>query len=85
MHALERFEGAYGSIFPTHSPTKTPQKCVGLWPFSSVSRGFGGAILLTSGVRVAVTLRVQVPNHHILTQNQHYNYYYSKPKYLTIR
>ena len=31
-----------------------------------------------------VTLRVQVPNNHILTQNQYYNYYYPKPKYLII-
>ena len=30
------------------------------------------------------TLRVQVSNNHILTQNQYYNYYYPKPKYLTI-
>ena len=29
-------------------------------------------------------LRVQVPNNHILTQNQYYNYYYPKPKYLII-
>ena len=28
-----------------------------------------------------VTLRVQVPNHHILLQD---NYYYPKPKYLII-
>ena len=30
------------------------------------------------------TLRVQVPNNHILTQNLYYNYYYSNPKYLII-
>ena len=30
------------------------------------------------------TLRVQVPNNHILTQNLYYNYYYPKPKYLII-
>ena len=29
----------------------------------------------------SVTLRVQVLNNHILTQNQYYNYYYPKPKY----
>ena len=29
-------------------------------------------------------LRVQVPNNHILTQNQYYNYYYPKRKYLII-
>ena len=27
----------------------------------------------------AGTLRVQVPNNHILTQNLYYNYYYPKP------
>ena len=31
-----------------------------------------------------VTLRVQVPNNHILTPNLYYNHYYPKPKYLTI-
>ena len=30
------------------------------------------------------TLRVQVPNNHVLTQNLYYNYYYPKPKYLII-
>ena len=30
------------------------------------------------------SLRVQVPNNHILTQNLYYNYYYPKPKYLII-
>ena len=30
------------------------------------------------------TLRVQVPNNSILTQNLYYNYYYPKPKYLII-
>ena len=30
------------------------------------------------------TLRVQVPNNHILTQNLYYNYNYPKPKYLII-
>ena len=30
------------------------------------------------------SLRVQVPNNHILTQNLYYKYYYPKPKYLTI-
>ena len=29
-----------------------------------------------------LTLRVQVPNIHILTQNLYYNYYYPNPKYL---
>ena len=31
-----------------------------------------------------LTLRVQVPNNHILTQNLYYNYYYPNPKYLLI-
>ena len=31
---------------------------------------------------MCVTLRVQVPNNHILTQNLYYNFYY--PKYLNI-
>ena len=30
------------------------------------------------------TLRVQVPHNHILIPNLYYNYYYPKPKYLTI-
>ena len=30
------------------------------------------------------TLRVQVPNNHILTQNHYYNSYYPNPKYLII-
>ena len=30
------------------------------------------------------SLRVQVPNNHILTQNLYYNYYYPKPKCLFI-
>ena len=34
-------------------------------------------------LRIARTLRVQVPNNHILPQNL-YNYYYPKPKYLII-
>ena len=32
----------------------------------------------------AITLRVQVPNNHILTQNLCHNFYYQKPKYLII-
>ena len=32
----------------------------------------------------SLTLRVQVPNNHILTQNLYYNYYYPKPKYQII-
>ena len=30
------------------------------------------------------SLRVTVPNNHILTQNLYYNYYYPNPKYLII-
>ena len=32
-----------------------------------------------------ISLRVQVPNNHILTQSLYYNPYYPKPKYLIIR
>ena len=32
-----------------------------------------------------ISLRVQVPNNHILTQNMYHNYYYTKPKYPIIR
>ena len=31
-----------------------------------------------------LSLRVQVPNNHILTKNLYYNYYYPNPKYLNI-
>ena len=31
-----------------------------------------------------LSLKVQVLNNHILTQNLYYNYYYPKPKYLII-
>ena len=31
-----------------------------------------------------ISLRVQVPNNHILTPNLYYNYYYPNPKYLII-
>ena len=31
-----------------------------------------------------LSLRVYVPNTHILTQNLYYTYYYPKPKYLII-
>ena len=34
--------------------------------------------------KLSITKRVQVPNHHILTQNLYYNYYYPNPKYLII-
>ena len=36
----------------------------------------------TAGRRL--TLRVQVLNMYILTQNLYYNFYYPKPKYLII-
>ena len=35
-------------------------------------------------VRSCVTVRVQVPNNHIPTQNQYYKYYYPESKYLII-
>ena len=42
-----------------------------------------GALLIIECL-IIPTLRVQVPNNHILTQNLYYNYYYPKPKYLII-
>ena len=57
-------------------------------------RKFGGLGFEGEGLRVALgvapgpyqplTLRVQVPNNHILTQNLYYHYYYPNPKYLNI-
>ena len=41
------------------------------------SRGLGRQVEV-------LTLRVQVPNNHILTQNLYYNYYYPNPKYQNI-
>ena len=38
----------------------------------------------SSSTKDCKTLRVQVPNNHILTQNLYYNYYYPNPKYLII-
>ena len=35
-------------------------------------------------VLYSVTLRVQVPNNHILAQKLYYNYYYPNPKYPNI-
>ena len=46
------------------------------WPWLKPCR-----LSLTFGGR-RLTLRVQVPNGHILSQNLCYNYYYPKPKYL---
>ena len=37
-----------------------------------------------STVDIQKSLRVQVPNNHILTQNLYHNYYYPNPKYLII-
>ena len=43
------------------------------------------ALLLVPGSKcINDTLRVQVPNNHILTPNLCYNYYYPNPKYLII-
>ena len=39
-------------------------------------------VIRGSMVIEGLTLRVQVPNYHILTQNLYYNYYYPNPKYL---
>ena len=41
-------------------------------------------IVLSFAFRAYSTLRVQVPNNHILTQNLYYNYYYPNPKCLII-
>ena len=38
-------------------------------------------IVLIIAWALLVTLRVQVPNHHIFAQNLYYNYYYPNPKY----
>ena len=35
-------------------------------------------------VHCCISLRVQVPNNHIPTQNLYYRYYYPNPKYLII-
>ena len=64
---------------------QNPTEVCGIIGVFVCSKGFRGCYLLTSGVRVAVSLKVQVPNTHILTQKQRYNFYSSKPKYLTIR
>ena len=40
--------------------------------------------LETSGKKFCLTLRVQVPNNHMLTQNHYYDSYYPDPKYLII-
>ena len=45
------------------------------------SLGFVGRLNLSLGY---ITLRVQVPNNHVLTQNQYYNPYYPNPKYLIV-
>ena len=33
---------------------------------------------------IRLSLRIQVPNNHILAPKLYYNYYYPNPKYLTI-
>ena len=58
-----------------------------LWLLGS-NLGIGGGGLLRRGTATLdlsklLTLRVQVPNNHILTSNLYYNYYYNNPnKYL---
>ena len=47
-----------------------------------MKEGFSSTLKL--GPQNHQTLRVQVPNHDILTQNLYHNYYYPKPKYLVI-
>ena len=37
-----------------------------------------------TSMEITRTLRLQVPNNHILTPNQYYNFYYPKPTYLII-
>ena len=41
-------------------------------------------LVCSSTEKLIIPLRVQVPNNHILTQNQYYNSYYPNPKYLII-
>ena len=48
------------------------------------SRGNSEGIVGAASDLEFLTLRVQVPNNHILTQNLYYNYYYPNPKYLII-
>ena len=58
--------------------------------FSVLGRGdhgsrFSGKLRTPKSTKVGeMTLRVQVPNNHILTQNLYQDYYSPKPKYLTI-
>ena len=46
------------------------------------AQGSGGDRILGSS---GLSLMVQVPNYHILTQDWYYNYYYPKPKYPIFR
>ena len=55
--------------------TLLPQVAYAIDPYSSSS---------AQCVVACLTLRVQVPNNHILNQNLHQNYYYQNPKYLII-
>ena len=52
--------------------------------FGHPSRGNRSKAASSSTGRCGHTLRVQVPNSYILAQNLYHNYYYLKPKYLTI-
>ena len=60
-------------------PTWTPKVCK-IMAFVAIIMGLG----LLFYILLEFTLRVQVPNRHILTQNLYYNYYYPEPKYLII-
>ena len=40
--------------------------------------------LVMTQQELSITLRVQVPNTHMLTQNLYYNYYYPNPRYVII-
>ena len=80
------------------SPPQSPQYCGHFQ--RSIVRGAGEGVAYIITVRVPPmsqmlkvmtqlkrkqnTLRVQVPNNHILTQNLYYNYYYPNPKYLIL-
>ena len=50
------------------------------WPLHALGIYRGYRKIMKVRIRDYVTLRVQVPNNHILTQNLYYNHYYPKPK-----
>ena len=52
--------------------------------FKDLRRGGKEASACLREIGAILTLRVQVLNNQILTQNLHYNYYYPNPKYLII-